>query len=123
MLSYNLTTAALGLCGAAAIVVLVRRNVLYTRYVLWWMLVAAIIVVVGLFPRVSDLAAHFLGIGYPPALVFAAAIVFLLVKILLMDMDRSDQELRIRRLTQRLAILQQRLDGERDKDPQRPEGP
>lgn len=109
MISYNLTTAAIGLLAAFAIIRLVRRSILYTRYSVWWMGVAASLVLFGLFPRLSDAMAGYLGVAYPPTLIFAAALAVLFVKILLMDIDRSKQEVRIRRLIQRNAILQARL--------------
>jgi hypothetical protein len=114
MLTYNWITALLGLGAASAIVVLLRRNALYTRYSMWWLAIAGLVLIFGLFPRLSDRLAAIFHVGYPPALMFAAAIVLLVIKILFMDLDRSNQELRIRRLTQRIALLQERL--ERDGD-------
>ena len=110
MQTYNLITALLGLGAAGVIVALMRRNALYTRYSLWWLGVAAILTALGLFPRISDVLARYFGVGYPPALIFAVAIVLLVVKMLFMDLERSKQELQIRRLTQRVALLQERLD-------------
>lgn len=110
MLTYNLATAVLGLCAAAVIIVLIRRNALYTRFSFWWLAVAAALLVLGFFPGLSDILAKLFGVGYPPTLIFAAAIVLLLVKMLFMDLERSDQELRIRRLTQKLALFEERLE-------------
>ncbi len=91
-----------------------RRNILYTRFAAWWFLLAGVVILLGLFPGLTDLLAHYFQVGYPPAIAFTAAIVFLLIKILLMDIDRSHHETRIRRLTQRLAILEAELES-RDK--------
>lgn len=110
MLTYNWITALLGLGAATVIVVLMRRSALYTRYSPWWLGVAVLLLVLGLFPRLSDIIAEYFGVAYPPALVFAGAIVLLVVKTLFMDLHRSDQELRIRRLTQRVALLQEELE-------------
>ena len=116
MMTYNWITALLGLGAASVIVLLMRRNALYTRYGMWWFTTAALLLTLGLFPQISDKLAIFFDVGYPPALVFAAAIVLLVVKMLFMDLDRSDQELRIRRLTQRMALLQERLERVEQKD-------
>lgn len=110
MLTYNWITATLGLGAATIIVLLMRRNALYTRYSMWWFATAALVLALGLFPGISDKIAAYFNIGYPPALIFAMAIVLLVIKMLFMDIDRSDQELRIRRLTQRIALLQERLE-------------
>ena len=114
MMTYNWITALLGLGAATLIVVLMRRSALYTRYSLWWLGVAVLLLVLGLFPRLSDMVAEYFGVAYPPALVFAAAIVLLVVKTLLMDLHRSEQELRIRRLTQRVGLLQEELERVKD---------
>ena len=119
MLTYNWITALLGLGAASVIVVLLRRNALYTRYSMWWLAAAGLVFILGLFPWISDKLAAFFGVGYPPALMFAAAIVLLVIKILFMDLDRSDQELRIRRLTQRVALLQERLENSQGNEEKR----
>lgn len=111
--TYRIITAAMGLVSGGLIIHFARRNSLYTRFASWWFVLAGLIIVLGLFPRLTDVAARFLDIGYPPAIAFTGAIVFLLIKILLMDIDRSHHESRIRRLTQRLAMLEAEL-AERD---------
>jgi len=107
--NYTLTTAILGLAGSLAMLILVRRNILYVRYSLWWILVALGTAVLGLFPRISDILAARLGVSYPPTLILVAAVFMLLVKILFMDIQRSRQEMRSRRLVQRMALLQSEM--------------
>lgn len=108
-MNYTLTTAILGLAGSLAMLILVRRNILYVRYSLWWILVALGTAVLGLFPRISDILAARLGVSYPPTLILVAAVFMLLVKILFMDIQRSRQEMRSRRLVQRMALLQSEM--------------
>jgi len=45
-------------------------------------------------------------VSYPPVLAIVLGFALLLIKILTMDLERSRQERMIRRLTQRLAILE-----------------
>lgn len=92
------------------ILYLIRKNSLYIRYALWWMTVFLGILLFSLFPQLSDKAIHLLGVSYPPAFLFFIAILMLFVKILLMNIDRSKQEVRIRRLIQRLAIYEAELE-------------
>lgn len=109
MISYNLTTAIFGISVVLCILYLIRKNSIYVRYTFWWMAVCCGILLLSIFPQFSDTIVHFLGIGYPPAFIFFIAILMLFVKILSMDIDRSKQEVRIRRLVQRLAILEGEL--------------
>ena len=108
--TYNWTSAAIGLAIAAIIFHLVRRDYLHTRYAVWWIPAALAIGLIGLFPRLVDYIAKILGISYPPILVLVLGTCILLVKILVMDIERSRNEVKLHRLAQRLAILENRLD-------------
>jgi hypothetical protein len=71
--------------------------------------VAVCFAVVGLFPGLIDQIATRLGIAYPPMLAITVAVALLVIKILLMDIERSRSETRNQRLVQRLAILESEL--------------
>lgn len=105
-MTYQLTSMALGLMLAAAILFLVRRDHLHGPYALWWIGVAATVAFLGFFPRLFDVVAIKLGISYPPILAVVMGFSMLLVKLLTMDLERSRQERLIRRLAQRLALLE-----------------
>ena len=109
MTSYNLASAAIGLSVAAIILFLVRRDHLHTRYALWWIPIAIGIGLLGVFPRISDIIAPLFGIGYPPILPVLLGFVLLVIKILLMDIERSRNEVKLHRLIQRVAMLEGRL--------------
>jgi hypothetical protein len=49
-----------------------------------------------------------MGVSYPPILAVVVGLGLVLIKMLTMDVERSRQERKIRRLTQQLAILEQR---------------
>lgn len=114
MISYNLTTAGFGISVVIAILYLIRKNSIYVRYTFWWMAVCGGILAFSIFPRISDMIVKFLGISYPPAFIFFVAILMLFVKTLFMDIDRSKQEVRIRRLVQRMAMLEAQLEEDRN---------
>jgi hypothetical protein len=104
-----LVSAVIGIALAGAILYLVRRDHLHGSYALWWLLVAAATLVVGVFPHLIDRLGEIIGIAYPPILAIILGMGLILIRMLLMDVDRSRQERTLRRLTQRLAILDQEL--------------
>lgn len=109
MITYQLTSMAIGLLLAAIILLLVRRDHLHGPYAIWWIGAAATVALLGFFPRLFDILAAKLGVSYPPILAIVLGFSMLLVKILTMDLERSRQERLIRRLAQRLAMLEAQL--------------
>ncbi len=106
MITYQLTSMAIGVLLAAVILLLVRRDHLHGPYAIWWIGAAATVALLGFFPRLFDMLALKLGVSYPPILAIVLGFSMLLVKILTMDLERSRQERLIRRLAQRLAMLE-----------------
>ena len=117
MITYQLTSMAIGLLLAAIILLLVRRDHLHGPYAIWWIGAAATVALLGFFPRLFDVLAAKLGISYPPILAVVLGFSMLLVKILTMDLERSRQERLIRRLAQRLAMLEAQQPGASDSAP------
>src|SRR5262249_30945761 len=122
-----LTAAAIGILLAGAILYLVRRDHLYGNHAVWWLAVAAAILVLGVFPPVIDWLGRMTGISYPPVLPIMVGIGMILIRLLKIDIDRSRSERQVRRLTQKVAILEQELrearqaiDGERRREPEAP---
>ncbi len=107
-MTYQMTSTAIGLVIGAVILLLVRRDHLHGPYALWWIGAAATVILLGFFPHLFDILARYLGIGYPPMLAMVLGLALLLVKILTMDLERSRQERQIRRLAQRIAIIETR---------------
>ena len=105
----QLTSAAIGVLLAGAILYLVRRDHLHGSYALWWLAVAAAILVLGVFPPAIDWLGRVTGISYPPVLPIIVGIGMILIRMLRTDIDRSRQERQLRRLAQKLAILEQEL--------------
>lgn len=106
MLSLQLTTALMGLGLGALILLLVRRDHLYLMHGLFWVLVAILAAVLGAWPGLIDRLARVAGISYPPALLLLFASIVLLVKALHADMMNTRIERDVRRLNQRLAMLE-----------------
>lgn len=116
MISYQWTSAGIGIGIAAVIMLLIRRDYLHNRYALWWFAVAIIIGTLGISPTLVDIIGEALGIAYPPILPLIVATVLLIVKMLLMDIHASRRERDFQRLAQRLAIFELELKSKR-KDP------
>jgi hypothetical protein len=109
MAPYQWTAAVMGVSIGVVILWLVRRAHLHGPYAIWWIVVAAGVVLAGLFPQAVDVIGSMLGVSYPPVLALLVALAVLLVKVLTMDLERTRQELALRRLTQRLAMLEAEL--------------
>lgn len=105
----QLTSGVIGILLAGAILYLVRRDHMHGSYALWWLAIAASILLLGVFPPVIDWLGGITGISYPPILPIIVGIGMLLIRMLRMDIDRSRQERQLRRLAQKLAILEQEL--------------
>ena len=102
----SLVTSIIGISIAALIIGLIRKDRLHVNHGLVWMLVALGFAFFGLFPGIIDYLAQLLGISYPPILALTLGIALLVVKILIMDIERSRTETRNQRLVQRVAMLE-----------------
>lgn len=105
-MSYELTSTILGIFIAGIILWLIRRDLLHSRHATWWLVVAISIILLGIFPTIVDWLATHLGVHYPPTLLFVLGMGFILIKVITIDIHQSDLERKVRRLTQRLAILE-----------------
>ena len=108
-MTMQITAALIGVLLAGSILYLVRRDHLHGPYALWWLIVATATLVLGVAPRTVDRIAEFAGIAYPPALPIIVGLSLILIRLLQLDIERSRQEWQIRRLTQKLAILEQEI--------------
>lgn len=106
MATLPFSTALLGIGLAVLILYLIRRDHLYLMHGLFWVVVAAAAALLGAWPGLIDRLARLMGISYPPALLLLLASIVLLVKALHADMMNTRIERDVRRLNQRLAMLE-----------------
>ncbi|MDD2546905.1 MAG: DUF2304 domain-containing protein [Burkholderiaceae bacterium] len=106
MASFQITTTLMGLGLAAVILILVRRDHLYLLHGLFWVLVAAAAAVLGAWPGLIDRLAVWVGISYSPAFLLLGGMVVLYLKALHSDMVNTRIERDVRRLNQRIALLE-----------------
>lgn len=102
----SVITGTVGLFVAALIILLIRKDRLHVQQGLGWIIVAIGFALLGFSPRVIDWLSSHLGIANPPILALMLGIVLLVVKTLLMDIERSRIEIRNQRLIQRVAMLE-----------------
>lgn len=105
MANLQITTSLLGLGLAIVILYLLRRDHIYILHGLFWIVVAALAAVLGLWPGLIDRIAGWVGISYPPAALLLAAVLVLMVKSLYTDITQTRLERQLRRLNQRIALL------------------
>ena len=106
----NITILIIGAVLSISILYLVRKGKMHGPYATWWFMVAASAMVLAVFPQIIDWAAAKVGITYPPTLLLVLAVSMILVRMLTMDMALTRKERKIRRLTQKLAIIEEALD-------------
>jgi len=106
MKSYHLTVIVMGLILTIGILYLVRRDHLYIKQGLFWILIAVTSLLFGLWPFLIDTLGTALGIAYPPALLFLVAIIVLVFKALFGDIELTRVRRDMRRLNQRIALLE-----------------
>jgi hypothetical protein len=112
-MGYPLSAALLGLSLAVFIVILLRRDQLYLREAMFWLATALVSVVFGLVPAAVDWLGGIAGVAYPPALILALVCAVLTVKSLLADVAQTQLRREVRRLNQRVALIDNELQSNR----------
>jgi hypothetical protein len=123
MKDYYLTVLVIGFGLAGVILYLVRRDHIYIRQGIFWIVVALMSSIFGIWPSLIDVVGGALGVAYPPTLLLLVAIVVLVVKALYSDIALTKVRRDLRRLNQRIALLETaelRARGEDDGEVTRP---
>jgi hypothetical protein len=94
---------------------LIRSRRLRERYALLWLLTGVVLLVLSLWRGGLNTIAGWFGIsGYPPAILFAVGILFILLVLLHYSTVISRLSDQSTILAQRLALLEERLGDERE---------
>jgi hypothetical protein len=94
---------------------LIRSRRLRERYALLWLLTGVVLLVLSVWRGGLDTIAGWFGIsGYPPAILFAVGILFILLVLLHYSTVISRLSDQSTILAQRLALLEERLGEQRD---------
>lgn len=116
MKDYHLTVLVIGFGLAYGILHLVRRDHLYIRQGVFWIAIAILSLALAIWPTLIDMLGAAVGIAYPPNLLFLVAIVVLVLKALLGDIALTKVKRDLRRLNQRMALLESDQPLARDAD-------
>jgi hypothetical protein len=103
---YQIAVLLMGIALAGGILYLVRRDHLYIRQGLFWITIAAVSLFLGSWPPFIDMVGGALEIAYPPTLLLLAAVLVLTVKALLGDVALTKLSRDVRRLNQRIALVE-----------------
>lgn len=112
----NIVILVIGALLSVTIFYMVRKDKMHGPFATWWLLVALATIILAAFPQWVDAIAGQIGIVYPPTLILVLAVSLILIKMLTMDMALTRKERKIRRLTQRMAIIENKLDEVLKKD-------
>ncbi len=106
----NIVILVIGALLSVTIFYMVRKDKMHGPFATWWLMVALATIILAAFPQWVDVVASQIGIVYPPTLILVLAVSLILIKMLTMDMALTRKERKIRRLTQRMAIIENKLD-------------
>lgn len=106
MKDYHITVLVIGFALAYGILNLVRRDHLYIRQGLFWIGIALLSLAFAIWPYLIDTLGALVGFAYPPNLLFLVAIIVLVVKALLGDIALTKVRRDMRRLNQRIALME-----------------
>lgn len=96
----------------------VRKRRLRPNYGIWWALIGILLLLGGFLPTMVDMLGHSLGIAYPPILPIIIGLCLVFLKLLSNDLELSEQEVKVRVLAQKLALLEGEIERERAKNAQ-----
>jgi len=99
----------LGLLFAGYIFYITLRRRIIERDSIVWLIGCVVVLVLSIFPGILGTVAGWVGIEYPPALLFLCATLFLVAMILRLSSSDSEKQTKISELAQRIAILEEEL--------------
>lgn len=107
-MTFNASAAISGVTLGVAILYLVRVDRLYVRDALFWLLMALASIWFAIWPRLLDVIGIAAGVADPPVLILALVCAALTVKGLAADIAITQLRREMRRLNQRVALMDQR---------------
>ena len=92
---------------------MVRKQALDIRFALSWVTVGGVVVILDVFPGIMNYLVHLLGIELPVNMMFFFGFCFTLLLLFILTVKVSKQEEQLKRLTQELALLEDRMNSRR----------
>jgi hypothetical protein len=98
------------LIGIVYLVSLIRKNRLELKYALSWLIVAVLVLIIDCFPILMEKLAKLLGIASPVNMMFFIGFLFSLVIILTLTVAISITASSVKRLVQKISLLEKRIE-------------
>lgn len=95
---------------------LLRRGVLREKYAVLWLFFSGAALFFAIFPGALDWLSSTIGVATPVNLLFFTTVVLLVLISVQLSYELSRHEMRIRRLAEEIALLQQQIDDLRERD-------
>jgi len=95
------------------IIQLLRKNHLREKYAILWIFIVVVMPIVFFSEPLVEKISLFVGIQYPPTLVFIGAIIGLLLLTLMLSVIDSHQTDRIIALAQKIAEIEEKINGKK----------
>ncbi len=105
-LEFRLIISGCGILLFILVFALVRTNKLREELSISWFLIAIVMMIIAMADMIIDPIAFKLKISYPPALIFAIFIFFLVLAFLYFSVVISSLKSRVKELTQKIALLE-----------------
>lgn len=89
--------------------ILARRSKVRFSQFLWWSSTICTILIFGFFPTLIDILGQLAGVSYPPTLISIVGLGLLLIKVFSMDIYITQNEIRYRKIAQKIALLEKSI--------------
>lgn len=91
----------------------VRNKKFSIKESFWWVMASLLMLLLAICPYSIDRVANYLGIAYPPSLLFVLCIIFLLFILFRNSRKIFELQMRVVELGQELAILKEKVNREK----------
>lgn len=108
-LRIQIIIGAILILGLGYIINLIRKNKIELKYALPWLCAGIVVLTIDCFPILMNKLAELAGIGSPINMIFFVGFLFVLVILLAMTIALSRASSSIKRLTQKMAIIEKRV--------------
>lgn len=95
---------------------MVRKKRLELKYALVWFLVGCVVLIFDIFPQLLSFTAGVMGVGLPVNMLFFLGFVFSLLIIFTLTVAVSKMSEKVKRLSQEMALLEEKLREVQERD-------
>ena len=102
--SLRIIIIAIAVLNFASVVRSVRKEKIQIEHSLFWVVFSFLLIVFGVFPQICIAASRLIGIESPANFVFAFMLLVLLVRNFTLSKELSALEVKVKELTQKIAL-------------------